>query len=92
MGQALSSHASEAQVSLAFDGPSLYFVYTRGPNFGAATVTIDGVAKEPIDMYYPKPDWQHKTGYCCFAPGKHTVVIRSTGDQPITVDSFSVIQ
>jgi putative flippase GtrA len=85
------SDSPDAQVSFAFDGPWLYYVYTRGPNYGTATVTIDGVAKDPIDMSYPQIDWQHKTGYCCFAPGKHTVVIRSTG-KPITVDSFSVIQ
>jgi hypothetical protein len=85
------SESSDAEVKLAFDGPSVYFVYTRGPNYGTATVTIDGVAKDPIDMYYPQTDWQHKTGWRDFAPGKHTIVIRSTG-KPITVDSFSVIQ
>jgi hypothetical protein len=88
-----------AQVSLAFEGKSLYYVFTRGPNHGIAGVTIDGVEKDPIDMYYPQTDWQHKAGYCCFAPGRHVVVVRSTGKKnaasaghAIDVDSFSVLQ
>jgi hypothetical protein len=93
------AEAPGAQVSLAFEGKSLYYVFTRGPNHGIASVTIDGVEKDPIDMYYPQTDWQHKAGYCCFAPGRHVVVVRSTGKKnaasaghAIDVDSFSVLQ
>ena len=68
-------------MSLAFDGKQLYYVYARGPNGGIASVTIDGVEREQIDMYYPELDWQHKKGYCCFAPGRHVVVVRSTGEK-----------
>ena len=73
-------------------------VFARMPNGGIASVSIDGVAREPIDMYYPIPDWQHKVGYCCFTPGRHVVVIRSTGEKnpassgfALDLDSFSVL-
>ena len=87
-----------AQMSLAFAGKALYYVFARMPNGGIASVTIDGMAREPIDMYYAVPDWQHKVGYCCFSPGRHVVVIRSTGEKNpassgygVDVDSFSVL-
>jgi glycosyltransferase involved in cell wall biosynthesis len=87
-----------AQVTLAFEGRALYYVYTRGPNGGIASVTIDGVARDPIDQYYEVPDWQHKTGYCCFGPGRHVIVVRATGDKnpassgyALDLDSFSVV-
>jgi len=93
------AEAPGAQVSFAFDGKALYYVYTRGPNHGIASVTIDGEPREPLDMYYPETDWQHKTGYCCFAAGRHVIVVRSTDAKnpaskghAIDVDSFSVVQ
>jgi hypothetical protein len=88
-----------AQISLAFDGKELYYVFARGPEGGIASVTIDGAAREPIDMYYPLRDWQHKIGYCCFSPGRHVLVIRATGEKnpgssgyAVDLDSFSVLQ
>jgi hypothetical protein len=93
------AEAAGARASLAFTGKALYYVFTAGPNHGIASVTIDGVEKDPIDMYRPKTEWQHKEGYCCFGPGKHLVVVRSTERKNaastghrIDVDSFSVLQ
>jgi glycosyltransferase involved in cell wall biosynthesis len=96
-----STHSGEpgAAVSLAFDGKRVYYVYAKDSDHGIASVTIDGVAREPIDMYAPSVEWQHKEGYCCFAPGRHVIVIRSTAEKnpassghALDVDSFSVLE
>jgi hypothetical protein len=96
-----STHTAEAgaAVSLAFDGKRIYYVYAKGPDHGIASVTIDGVARKLIDMYAPSVEWQHKEGYCCFAPGRHVIVIRSTAEKnpassghALDVDSFSVVE
>jgi glycosyltransferase involved in cell wall biosynthesis len=94
-----SVETTGAQVSLAFDGKALYYIFSRGPNGGIADVTIDGQHRDPIDMYYPATDWQRKEGYCCFAPGRHVIVVRATdrknpasSGHVIDVDSFSVVQ
>ena len=65
--------APGAQVSLGFDGKWLYYVFAKGPNHGIATVTIDGATRDRIDLYTPSVQWQHKEGYCCFAPGRHPI-------------------
>ena len=92
------SETPGAQMTLAFEGRALYYVFTRGPNSGIASVTIDGVARDPIDQYYAVPDWQHKAGYCCFTPGRHVIVVRATGEKnpkstgyALDLDSFSVV-
>ena len=62
-------------------------------------MTIDGATRDRIDLYAPAVQWQHKEGYCCFAPGRHVVVVRSTGEKNpassgyvVDLDSFSVIE
>jgi hypothetical protein len=87
-----------AEVAMAFDGKGLYYIFAKGPDHGIASVTIDGVAREPIDMYAPRVQWQHKIGYCCFAPGRHAIAIRSSGAKnpaatgyAVNLDSFSVV-
>jgi glycosyltransferase involved in cell wall biosynthesis len=91
------SNAPGAEVSMAFDGKSLLFVYAKGPDHGIASVTIDGTAKDPIDMYAPEVQWQHYARYCCFSPGRHEIVVRATGErnpgsagQSLSLDSFSI--
>jgi glycosyltransferase involved in cell wall biosynthesis len=93
-----SADAIGAQVSLAFEGKRLYYIFAKGPDSGIASVTIDGVARDRIDLYAPGVQWQHKVGYCCFAPGRHTIAIRSTADKnpastgfAINLDSISVV-
>jgi hypothetical protein len=50
-----------------------------------------------VDLYFPRSDWQHRTVFCCFAPGRHVAVVRATGEKnpesssaKIDIDSFSV--
>lgn len=95
--EARASNAGDS-VSLAFEGRALYYIYARRPDGGIASVTIDGVAKRPIDQYAPSVNWQKKAGWCCFGPGRHLIVIQSTAEKnaastghAVNVDSFSVV-
>jgi len=72
-------------------------VFTKAPNRGLATVRIDGVLKDPIDLYSPVIEWQTRQEFCCLASGRHLAVISvSGGKNPkssglfIDVDSFVV--
>jgi len=86
-----------AEVSIAFEGRALTYVFTKAPNRGLATVRIDGVLKDPIDLYSPVIEWQTRQEFCCLASGRHLAVISvSGGKNPkssglfIDVDSFVV--
>jgi hypothetical protein len=77
-----------ADVTFAFQGQSLTYVYTRAPNRGLARIEIDGVA-HAIDLYSPNVQWQARTEFCCLAPGRHLVVLRATGEkQPQSRDAY----
>jgi len=83
-----------AEVTFAFQGQSLTYVYSKASNRGLARIEIDGVAHE-IDLYSPKVQWQTRTEFCCLVPGRHLVVLRATGEKPpqslgvyIDLDSF----
>ncbi len=69
-----------AEVSFAFDGQSLTYIFTKAPNRGIAEVTIDGVSQGPIDLYSARIEWQARRVLCCFRRGaRHVLKIRVTG-------------
>jgi hypothetical protein len=85
-----------AEISIAFEGRELHYVHAMGPDYGIASVTIDGQAKEPIDLYYKDLDWQHKSNFV-LQPGRHLAVIRITGEKNpasagtrVDLDSFEI--
>ena len=87
----------EAEVEIVFEGKALTYVYTKAPNRGIASVTVDGVVQGPVDLYSPQIEWQSHTRFCCFPAGRHVAVIRVTGKADprstgtfIDVDSFVV--
>jgi hypothetical protein len=91
------SDTAGAEVSIAFQGTSLTYMFTRAPNRGIASVAIDGSAPAMVDQYSPNPEWQQQQTFCCFTPGRHRVVIQVTGQanpkstaQFVDVDSFVV--
>ena len=83
------AESAGAEVSIAFEGTKLFYNHGIGPDRGIATVTIDGQAQEPVDLNYPELDWQHRTEFCCFAPGRHVAVVRASRVK-IDLDSFTV--
>jgi len=86
-----------ASVSIAFEGQSLTYVFTKAPNRGMASVIIDGSTPQTIDLYARDPAWQSAQTFCCFGPGRHSAVIAVTGQKNpkstgtyIDLDSFVV--
>ena len=72
-------------------------MYTKAVNRGIASVTIDGVDQDEVNLYSPQTQWQSRTRFCCFGAGKHVAVIRATGKSDaqskgrfIDLDSFTV--
>jgi hypothetical protein len=68
-----------AQVSIAFQGTALTYVFTKAPNRGIAAVTIDGDAPRTLDLYSADVEWQARRTFCCFSAGKHRAVVQVTG-------------
>jgi hypothetical protein len=69
-----------AQVTFAFEGTSLTYVYSKAVNRGIAQISIDGVS-HAVDLYSPTVQWQALTTFCCLAPGRHLVELRNTGQK-----------
>ncbi len=91
------SESAGAEIRFAFEGRALTYVFTKAPNRGIASVTIDGIAKDPIDLYSPNVEWHTEWRFCCMAPGRHLVVISVTGRKNpqssgafVDLDSFLV--
>jgi hypothetical protein len=86
-----------AEVSFAFEGTALTYVFTKAWNRGLASVTVDGTSKGTIDLYSPNIEWQSRQKFCCLGAGRHVAAIRVEGrSNPkskgkfIDVDSFVV--
>jgi hypothetical protein len=87
----------DAEVEIDFEGKALTYVYTKAVNRGLASVTIDGAEQGVVDLYSGDTQWQSRTRFCCFAPGRHLAIIRATGKANpqskgkfIDLDSFTV--
>jgi putative flippase GtrA len=87
----------DAEVEIDFEGRALTYVYTKAVNRGMASVTIDGADQGVVDLYSGDTQWQSRTRFCCFAPGRHLAIIRATGKANpqskgkfIDLDSFTV--
>jgi hypothetical protein len=73
------SDAPGAEVSIAFQGTALTYVFTRAPNRGIAAVTIDGDVPRTLDLYSADVEWQARQTFCCYGAGRHRAVVRVIG-------------
>jgi len=73
------TNTAGAEVSLAFEGRGLTYVFTRAANRGFAEVLIDGVSKGVVDLYAVQAQWQSRYQVCCLSAGRHIAVIRVLG-------------
>ena len=76
-GQTLSYTEDEgAEVSLAFNGTGVSYVFTRAYTHGQAQVLIDGRAREVVDQFSAGIEWRSEAVYDGLAPGRHTITVR----------------
>lgn len=87
----------DAAVEIDFEGRALTYVYTKAVNRGMASVTVDGVDRGMVDLFSTDTQWQSRTRFCCFAPGRHIAIVRAAGKANaqskgkfIDLDSFTV--
>jgi len=67
-----------AEVSIAFRGIALTYVFTKAANRGIAAVSIDGSPPRMLDLYSADAEWQSRERFCCFSAGRHRAVVRVT--------------
>ena len=71
--------APGAEISFAFEGTELTWIFARAPNRGIARVTIDGTAHGDFDLYGAAPEWRQQLTFGALAAGRHLAVIHVTG-------------
>jgi hypothetical protein len=86
-----------AEVSLAFNGTSVTYLFTRAYTRGKVEVLIDGGHRDVIDQFSSGIEWRSEMTYGGLAPGQHTITIRSlhskaaaSTDYDVDVDGFAV--
>jgi hypothetical protein len=86
-----------AEVSLAFSGTSVTYLFTRAYTRGKVEVLIDGTRRDVIDQFSSGIEWRSEMTYAGLAPGQHTITIRSlhekaaaSTDYDVDVDGFVV--
>jgi 4-amino-4-deoxy-L-arabinose transferase-like glycosyltransferase len=86
-----------AEVSLAFNGTSVTYLFTRAYTRGKVGVLIDGSQRGVIDQFSSGIEWRSEMTYGGLSPGQHTITIRSlhekaaaSTDYDVDVDGFVV--
>jgi hypothetical protein len=82
---------------LDFAGTQVTWVYAKAPNRGFASVRIDGVPRDDVDLYSPTIDWHARTTFDGLPPGNHSLDLMVSGrkdasatDRYIDVDALIV--
>lgn len=79
-----------AEATLAFDGTSVTYVFTRAYTRGLAEVLIDGTRREVIDEYAPGVEWHAEATYGGLTSGPHTITIRAVHSKAANSTAYDV--
>lgn len=90
-----------ASASFTFYGEAVTLHSAKNDSYGKASISIDGVLNQTIDLYAPSssPEYRAKAAFTIdgLTPGKHTITVGFTGTKnpsskgdAIVVDGFSV--
>jgi hypothetical protein len=96
-GSFVQEHNVGAAVAFTFEGESVDYIYTKGPNGGIARVYVDGIDKGTVDMYSATASFQQSATYAGLSPGWHTIFIKNertknaaSGNFVLYLDAFRV--
>lgn len=97
-GGALSSSDTPGSAALLeFEGTGVTWVYSKGSNGGFASVLIDGIPRNDVDLYSASTVRQSSTTFGGLAPGKHRFELvvagrknPSAAGQSINIDALIV--
>ena len=70
-----------AEIVFAFQGSAVSYVFTKAPNRGIASVSIDGIPKGQYDLYSAGIHWQSRLTFDGLGPGRHVLEVRVTGER-----------
>jgi hypothetical protein len=73
------SNQPGAAAELRFTGPQVTYVFTKAFNRGWASIQIDGVRREQLDLYAPATEWRQCRSWTGLGPGTHTITVTVTG-------------
>ena len=86
-----SATAATATATVTFTGTSIDWTTTKGKAYGKASVTIDGVAQGPVDLYQAITAWKFAITYGGLTSGPHTMVIQVLGQKNALATSTKVV-
>jgi len=81
---------TENAVKFTFSGSSITYVFTKATNRGKAAVTIDGIDKGVLDLYFGSTQWQQSKTYDNLGSGIHTIHIAVSGDKNINSTDYYI--
>lgn len=80
-----------AAVAIGFEGQSVTWTTTKGPDRGTAQVVVDGLLQGEIDLYSPTAEQQVPLTFGPFTSGRHRLTITATGRRA-TVSSAAAVE
>ena len=89
-GSLFVSKSDGSAASFAFNGKEVAVYATKGPEFGNATVYIDGKEVKTIDFYNLTVSCSELVFHTDLSDGDHTIMIKASGESPINIDYITV--
>ena len=68
-----------AYVMFSFEGTEFTWITAKGPNNGKASITVDGVLNQTVDLYNRTRMWQYPVTVTGLENKTHTVLINVLG-------------
>lgn len=75
--------------AVEFEGPTITWVTSKGPDRGVVRVDVDGAPQGTIDLYSPTTVWNVPLTFGDFSQGSHRMVLTVIGQRnPASIGSF----
>jgi hypothetical protein len=70
-----------SSATIGFDGASVTWVTSKGPDRGIARVAVDGIVQGDVDLYNPTVLWDVPLTFGNFTAGSHRVTVIALGQR-----------
>ncbi|MGB8647946.1 MAG: FG-GAP repeat protein [Anaerolineae bacterium] len=81
----------QSYAQLTFTGTSITWITAKGPSYGKAIVTIDGMNKGTFDLYRSTAQWQAAIQFTNLGAGTHVIKILPQGTRNAAATSANVV-
>ncbi|MGB8644471.1 MAG: hypothetical protein WCF84_04490 [Anaerolineae bacterium] len=76
---------------ITFTGSSINWITNKGPSYGKAIVTIDGISKGTFDLYRAAAQWQVAIPFTNLGAGTHVLQVKPQGTKNAAATSANVV-